>query len=55
MSRKQVKNHFAFVYSGRPESYNANNTRKNIYKKIYHLHTTVFSQVKLMAEKICML
>lgn len=33
MSRKQVKNHFAFVYSGRPESYNANNTRKNIYKK----------------------
>ena len=33
MGRKSVTNHFSFVYSGKPESYNADSKRKQVYKK----------------------
>lgn len=33
MGRKSVTNHFSFVYSGKPESYNANSKRKQLYMK----------------------
>ena len=33
MGRKSVTNHFSFVYSGKPESYNANSKKKQVYKK----------------------
>ena len=33
MGRKSVTNHFSFVYSGKPESYNADSKKKQVYKK----------------------
>ena len=33
MGRKSVTNHFSFVYSGKPESYNADSKKKELYKK----------------------
>lgn len=33
MGRKTVTNHFSFVYVGKPESYNANSKKKELYKK----------------------
>ena len=33
MGRKAVTNHFSFVYSGKPESYNADSKKKQVYKK----------------------
>ena len=33
MGRKSVTNHFSFVYSGKPESYNANSKKKQLYMK----------------------
>lgn len=33
MGRKSLTNHFSFVYSGKPESYNADSKRKQVYKK----------------------
>ncbi len=33
MGRKSVTNHFSFVYFGKPESYNADSKRKQVYKK----------------------
>ena len=33
MGRKSVTNHFSFVYSGKPESYNADSNKKQVYKK----------------------
>ncbi|MCQ2076363.1 MAG: RusA family crossover junction endodeoxyribonuclease [Bacteroidaceae bacterium] len=36
--RQKVNDNFAFVYVGRPESYNADNKKKEIYKK--HIAST---------------
>ena len=33
MRRKTVTNHFSFVYAGKPESYNADSRKKQLYKK----------------------
>ena len=33
MGRKTVTNHFSFVYGGKPESYNSDSKKKQLYKK----------------------
>lgn len=33
MGHKAVTNHFSFVYAGKPESYNADSKKKQLYKK----------------------
>lgn len=33
MGRKPVTSHFSFVYAGKPESYNADTRKKQLYKK----------------------